>query len=112
MYGSFIMNKRKEWSIPTIPIVLSDWTNMKPEEVHRSLHNATDWFAIKKGTTQSYSEAIKGGYLKTKLGNEWKRQMVMDVSDVAYDKFLINGKNVYEQPQFIRFHSLVSFTFK
>ena len=100
MYGSFIMNKRKEWSIPTIPIVLSDWTNMKPEEVHRSLHNATDWFAIKKGTTQSYSEAIKGGYLKTKLGNEWKRQMVMDVSDVAYDKFLINGKNVYEQPQF------------
>ena len=21
---------------------------MKPEEVHRTLHNATDWFAIKK----------------------------------------------------------------
>ena len=100
MYGSFIMNKREESGIPTIPIVLSEWTNMNPNEVHRSLHNATDWFAIKKGTTQSYSEAIKGGYLKTKLGNEWKRQMVMDVSDVAYDKFLINGKNVYEQPQF------------
>ncbi|WP_245843737.1 multicopper oxidase domain-containing protein, partial [Niastella vici] len=45
MYGAFIMNKRKEWDIPTIPIVLSDWTNMKPEEVNRSLHAATDWFA-------------------------------------------------------------------
>ncbi|MEO8772266.1 MAG: multicopper oxidase domain-containing protein, partial [Ferruginibacter sp.] len=93
MYGSFILNKRKEWSIPTIPIVLSEWINMKPEEVHRSLHNATDWFGIKKGTTQSYSEAIKGGHLKTKLTNEWKRMNPMDVSDVAYDKFLINGKN-------------------
>ena len=100
MYGSFVLNKRKELDIPTIPIVLSEWIDMKPEEVHRSLHNATDWFAIKKGTTQSYAEAIKGGHLKTKLTNEWKRMNAMDVSDVAYDKFLINGKNIFEQPQF------------
>ena len=100
MYGAFIMNKRKEWDIPTIPVVLSEWTDMKPEEVHRSLHNATDWFAIKKGTTQSYAEAIKTGHLKTKVTNEWKRMNAMDVSDVYYDKFLINGKNQNEQPQF------------
>ena len=100
MYGSFIMNKREEWDIPTLPVVLSEWTDMKPGEVHRSLHNATDWFAIKKGTTQSYAEAIKTGHLKTKLSNEWKRMNAMDVSDVFYDKFLINGKNQNEQPQF------------
>ncbi|MEP7324117.1 MAG: multicopper oxidase domain-containing protein [Saprospiraceae bacterium] len=99
MYGAMILNKRKELDIPSIPVVLSEWADMKPEEVHRSLHNATDWFAIKKGTTQSFSEAIKSGHLKTKLANEWKRMNAMDVSDVAYDKFLINGKNVYEQPQ-------------
>jgi CopA family copper-resistance protein len=93
MYGSMILNKRKELAIPTIPLVLSEWADMKPEEIHRSLHNATDWFAIKKGTTQSYSEAIKTGHLKTKLSNEWKRMNAMDVSDVAYDKFLINGKS-------------------
>src|SRR5690606_24840253 len=63
------------------------------ENVHRMLHNANDWAAIKKGTTQSYSEAIKAGHFKTKLGNEWKRMLAMDVSDVYYDKFLINGKN-------------------
>ncbi len=103
MYGAFIMNKRKEWDIPTIPVVLSEWTNMKPGEVHRSLHNATDWFAIKKGTTQSYAEAIKGGHLKTKITNEWKRMNAMDVSDVYYDKFLINGKNQIE------YHSPLSF---
>lgn len=100
MYGSFIMNKRKEWDIPTIPVVLSEWTDMKPEEVHRSLKSATDWFAIQKGTTQSYAEAIRSGHFKTKVTNEWKRMNAMDVSDVYYDKFLINGKNQNEQPQF------------
>jgi DNA-directed RNA polymerase subunit RPC12/RpoP len=92
MYGAFIMNKRKEWNIPTLPVVLSEWTNMNPKEVDRSLHAASDWFAIQKGTTQSYLEAIKSGHFKTKVTNEWKRMNAMDVSD-DYDKFLINGKD-------------------
>lgn len=100
MYGAFIMNKRQEWDIPTLPVVLSEWTDMDPEEVHRSLKTATDWFAIEKGATQSYAEAIQSGHLGTKLTNEWKRMNAMDVSDVHYDNFLINGKNQNEQPQF------------
>ena len=100
MYGMFIMNKREEWDIPTIPVLLSEWTDMKPEEVHRRLKNANDWFAIKKGTTQSYTEAISSGHLGTKVTNEWKRMTAMDVSDVYYDNFLINGKNQDEHPQF------------
>ena len=100
MYGMFIMNKRNELDIPTLPVVLSEWADMKPEEIHRSLKNQTDWFAIQKGSTQSYTEAIRSGNLKTKLTNEWKRMNAMDVSDVFYNKFLINGKNQNEQPQF------------
>lgn len=101
MYGSFIMNKkvgdptfRKGIDdLPAVPVVLSEWTDMKPENVHRMLHNATDWFAIRKGSTQSYAEAIRSGHFKTKVTNEWKRMNAMDVSDVYYDRFLINGKN-------------------
>jgi CopA family copper-resistance protein len=108
MYGSFVMNKRNEDptfregidDLPTVPIILSEWTDMKPENVHRMLHNATDWFAIQKGTTQSYSEAIKAGHFKTKIANEWKRMNAMDVSDVYYNKFLINGKNESQLSQF------------
>ncbi len=100
MYGNFVMNKRAEDptfrngidDLPTIPIVLSEWTDIKPENVHRMLHNANDYPAIKKGTTQSYAEAIKQGYLGVKLTNEWKRMNAMDVSDVFYDKILMNGK--------------------
>lgn len=108
MYGSFVMNKKSDDptfrkgidDLPTVPIILSEWTDMKPENVHRLLHNATDWFAIQKGTTQSYSEAIKAGHFKTKVTNEWKRMNAMDVSDVYYNKFLINGKNESQLSQF------------
>ncbi|WP_329806473.1 multicopper oxidase domain-containing protein [Flavobacterium facile] len=108
MYGSMILNKKPEDEtfrngiddLPTIPIILSEWTDVKPENVHRMLHNATDWFAIKKGTTQSYAEAIQQGHFKTKIANEWKRMNAMDVSDVYYDKFLINGKNESQLSQF------------
>ena len=108
MYGSFIMNKKADDptfrngidDLPTVPVILSEWTDMNPENVHRMLHNATDWFAIKKGTTQSYAEAIKSGNFKTKVKNEWKRMNAMDVSDVYYDKFLINGKNESQLSQF------------
>ncbi|WP_316743144.1 multicopper oxidase family protein [Pedobacter antarcticus] len=100
MYGAFIINKRKESDIPTIPVVISEWTNMKPEEVHRNLKNANDWFAIKKGTTQSYAEAVRSGNFKTKVNNEWKRMNAMDVSDVYYDEFLINGRNQDLHPHF------------
>ncbi|MCW3089391.1 MAG: copper oxidase [Ferruginibacter sp.] len=100
MYGSFIMNKRKEWDIPTLPVIISEWIDMKPEEVHRSLRAATDWFAVQKGATQSYMEAIRSGHFKTKVTNEWKRMNAMDLTDVYYDNFLLNGKNQNEQPQF------------
>lgn len=100
MYGNFVMLKKQDDKtfrkgiddLPTIPIVLSEWTNYNPNNVHRMLHNATDWFAIKKNTVQSYAEAIKAGHFKTKLTNEWKRQLAMDVSDVYYEKIFMNGK--------------------
>ena len=104
MYGSLILHKKngdKNFrkgidDLPTIPVILSEWTNLNPNNIHRMLHNANDWFAIQKGTTQSYFEAIRSGYLKTKLTNEWKRMLAMDVSDVYYNNVLINGKQISE----------------
>lgn len=108
MYGSLILKKKADDitfrkgidDIPQVPMVLSEWTDYNPKNIHRMLHNASDWFAIKKGTTQSYAEAIKKGHFKTKLTNEWKRMLAMDVSDVYYDKFLINGQNESQLSQF------------
>jgi FtsP/CotA-like multicopper oxidase with cupredoxin domain len=101
MYGNFVIHKKANDphfrkgidDLPTYPMVLSEWTDMHPDNVHRMLHNASDWFGIQKKSTQSYSEAIGQGYLGTKLKNEWKRMAAMDVSDVFYDKIFINGKS-------------------
>ena len=100
MYGNFIMLKKSDDKtfrkgiddLPTVPIVLSEWTDLKPENIHRMLHNANDYPALKKNAVQSYAEAIKAGHFKTKLKNEWKRMLAMDVSDVYYEKILMNGK--------------------
>lgn len=108
LYGLFIINKKAGDTsfrkgiddLPTVPVILSEWTDLKPENVQRMLHNANDWFAIKKGTTQSYAEAIKQGHFSTKVTNEWKRMNAMDVSDVYYEKFLINGKNENQLSEF------------
>ncbi len=104
MYGNFIMYKKADDKtfrkgiddLPSFPIILSEWTNLKPENVHRMLANANDWFAIKKGATQSYTEAIRRGRFKTKLTNEWKRMLAMDVSDVYYERVLMNGNPITE----------------
>lgn len=108
MYGSMILKKRDDDptfrkgidDIPAIPLILGEWTDLNPNNVHRMLHNANDWFAIKKNSTQSYWEAIKEGHFGTKVTNEWKRMLAMDVSDIYYDKFLINGTSEQQLSQF------------
>jgi FtsP/CotA-like multicopper oxidase with cupredoxin domain len=100
LYGAFVIHKKSEDTTNQYTVVLSDWTNENPDQINRRLHAATDWYAIKKGSTQSYAEAIKQGYFKTKLTNEWKRMLAMDVSDVYYDKMFVNGKEQDTLPQY------------
>ncbi|MCW5898968.1 MAG: multicopper oxidase domain-containing protein [Flavobacteriales bacterium] len=104
MHGAFIIHKRESPPMPEHVVILSEWTDMKPMEVHRRLHMANDWSAIKKhqvrpGSVQSYSDAIGQRALGVKLTNEWKRMNAMDVSDVYYDLLLANGRPVDEAPR-------------
>lgn len=108
MYGSMVLNKRPDDptfrkgidDLPTIPVIVSEWTNYNPDGINRMLHSGNDWGAIKKKATQSYIEALKQRHFKTKLANEWKRMLAMDVSDIYYDKVLLNGKQEEQFSQF------------
>lgn len=100
MYGALIIYKKNEPKISDYTMVLSEWTNAKPYEVHRSLHNANDWYAIKKKATQSYAESISKGYFGARLKSDWLRMTPMDVSDVYYDRFLINGKTETQEHKY------------
>lgn len=108
MYGSMVLKKHANDptfrkgidDLPVVNVMLSEWTDLNPRNIQRMLHNANDWAGIKKGSTQSYAEAIREGHFGTKIINEWKRMLAMDVSDVFYDKFLINGANESQLKQF------------
>lgn len=114
LYGAIVIHKREAASGASTSgsgaersvvekeqtVLLSDWTDERPYEVQRSLHYATEWYAIRKGSVQDYAAAIRQGYFKTKLANEWKRMLPMDVSDVAYDRYLVNGRPRDDQPRF------------
>ncbi|SFC38774.1 copper-resistance protein, CopA family [Kaistella jeonii] len=97
MNGILVFKKRESQADKKfdadIPVLLGEWTDENPKDIMRRLHmDQGDYWAIKKGTTQSYSEAIGKGHFGTKLLNEWKRMEAMDVSDVYYNNFLINGQ--------------------
>jgi len=107
LYGAIVVHKkenditiRAEDKLPSLVAVISEWTNENPVQINRSLHNATDWYAIKKGSTQDYGAALKKGYFTTKLKSEWKRMLSMDVSDIYYDRYLINGQTTQKQTQY------------
>ncbi len=92
LYGSIVIKRPDEPVMKEHVLVLSDWTDENPHQVMRYLKRGAEWYSIRKGALQSYGEAIAAGYLKDKLYQEWKRMTPMDVADVYYNKFLVNGK--------------------
>lgn len=96
IYGSIVIHP-KGWNETTamkeLVVMLSDWTDEIPHEVMRNLKRGNDWYAIKKNSVQSWGEALAKGYVKDRAKTEWMRMPAMDVSDVYYNRFFINGKS-------------------
>lgn len=93
LYGSIVIHPAQpEPQLKEYVLLLSDWTDENPHQVMRYLKRGGEWYAIKKGALQSYGEAIAAGSFKDKLKQEWQRMPAMDVSDVYYNKFLMNGQ--------------------
>lgn len=94
LYGAFIINP-KEKKIKydkDLVIVLSDWSDENATDILKNLRKDGDYYLYKKGTMRSWLGALSVGSLKNFLYNEWTRMGGMDLSDVGYDAFLINGK--------------------
>jgi CopA family copper-resistance protein len=93
LYGAIVIQPRQiKYAMKEYALILSDWTDQNPHEVLRYLKRAGEWYAVQKGATQSYGEALAAGYFKDKVKQEWGRMPAMDVTDIFYNKFLINGQ--------------------
>ena len=75
-------------------IVISDWTDEDPHSVLRNLKREDDYYALKKNTMQSWDKVIQHGpkAIKNRLRRARIRMDAMDISDVGYDAFLVNGQ--------------------
>lgn len=94
VYGPIVIHPKKE----TIKVdkeavvILSDWSDENADQILRNLRKDGDYYLYKKQSVRSILGAAQAGQLKTYFANEWTRMGGMDLSDVGYDAFLINGK--------------------
>ena len=96
VYGSMIFYPEKETETYDEEhiVVLSDWTDEHPEQVLANIKKDPDYYALKKDSVQSWDKVLSNGYkaFDLRVKNAVMRMGPMDMSDVGYDAFLINGK--------------------
>src|SRR3990167_4863285 len=104
LYGAFIIEPKNR---PTysynkdIPIVLSDWTDTPPEQVQANLKKTGDYYSSRMLIQPSLNKYLTDlenapGEKKEKIKADYSmmqdmRMSIYDLSDVAYDAFLLNG---------------------
>lgn len=100
IYGALVFLPKNQNKIHSIEydeervVVLSDWTNEQPEQVLANIKQDPEYYALKKDSVQSWYKVLTNGTeaLKLRLSNAFDRMGPMDISDIGYDAFLINGK--------------------
>ncbi len=101
-YGAIVIQPQR----PTVKadhelvLLLADWTNERPAHVLKNLKRRTEWYAIKKGNAQPLNQIIKHRALRAYLTQSFNRMPPMDISDVAYQRFLMNGRDTTRFEQF------------
>lgn len=94
VFGAIVIHPKKELikADKEIVAILSDWSDENADQILRNLRKDGDFYLYKKNSMRSYFGALQAGGLKNQLKNEWDRMAGMDLSDVGYDAFLMNGK--------------------
>ncbi len=94
VYGAIIIHPKKEtYKVDKeAVVVISDWSDEDADQILKNLRKDGDYYLYKKNSIRSYLGASEANSLKSYLSNEWNRMGGMDLSDVGYDAFLINGK--------------------
>ncbi len=95
VYGSLVIHPRggPEPVDRDYVLVLSDWIDEDPAEVMRMLKRGSGYYSAKKGTVPSLVGAVRAGAFGEVLQQWWDIMPPMDISDVGYDRFLINGRS-------------------
>ncbi len=102
VYGAIVIHPKKETLDydKELVLMLSDWTNEDPMNILRNLKRGNEWYNLQKGTATPLFQVIKRGALGAQL-KFWEQRMEgVDIADIYYPAFLINGKQSVEYPEF------------
>jgi len=94
LYGSLVIAPKDEGRFDRLRdhvVVLSDWTDEDASSVLHTLKRGSEWYSIRKGSGQSVLGAARLGMLGAYFSRELQRMPPMDLADVYYDRFLLNG---------------------
>lgn len=94
LYGALVIAPQDEGSFDRLRdhvVVLSDWTDEDASSVLHTLKRGSEWYSIRKGSAQSVLGAARLGMLGAYFSRELQRMPPMDLADVYYDRFLLNG---------------------
>lgn len=102
VYGSMVIQPQKitHRVDGEAVLVLSDWTNENPAYIMKNLKRRNEWYSIKKGAAQSLDRILANRALGAYLKQSATRMPPMDLSDVYYERFLINGRDTTRFPEF------------
>jgi FtsP/CotA-like multicopper oxidase with cupredoxin domain len=94
LYGALVIAPKSTGEFDRLRdhvVVLSDWTEEDPDSVLHTLKRGSEWYSVRKGSGQSVLGAVRLGMLGAYFSRELQRMPPMDLSDVYYDRFLLNG---------------------
>jgi len=94
LYGSLVIVPKDQGAFDQLRdhvVVLSDWTDKDANSVLHTLKRGSEWFSLQKGSGQSVLGAARLGMLDAYFSRELQRMPPMDLSDIYYDRFLLNG---------------------
>ena len=94
LFGALVIAPKKQGQLDRFRdqvVVLSDWTDENASSVLHTLKRGSEWYSIRKGSGQSVLGAARLGLLGAYFSRELQRMPPMDLADVYYDRFLLNG---------------------
>lgn len=101
VYGSIAIQPQKpvHKADHDLVLLLSDWTDENPAYILKNLKRRNEWYSIKKDNVQPLNRIIKHKAVGAYLRQSMMKMAPMDISDVYYDRFLINGKDTVRYPE-------------
>ncbi len=92
VYGSIVIHPREKQKMEEYVVVISDWIDEDPLQVLKNLKKDGDYYALKRERVQSWERFIREDRVGERIMGALMRMGPMDLSDVGYDAYLINGR--------------------